>query len=261
MTNSIKRTSFFFFFFISCAVKPTLSSLEKFKQAMLHYEKEEYADAINLFKEIIIPLTGKNEEIDTRFYLAKCFYNREEYLRAADAFGDFFDFFPNNDKTEEALYLEFVSLYKESPYSNLDQTITYRALEAIKFYIDEFPLGKYTEIAKKYKTELETKIERKDFDNLMVFYNMKNYRAAKVCCNNFEKDHLNSMILPEVLYIKILSLSELLKFNQNDFKEISQNSLVEFISSCGDFLSTYPNNIHAQDIRDMYEKYSNKKFK
>lgn len=251
MTTSINKILFFFFFFTSCAVKPTLSPLEKFKQAMLYYEQEKYADAISLFREIIIPLTGKNEEISARFHLAKCFYNREDYIRAADAFGDFFDLFPNSDKAEEALYLEIESLYKESPYSNLDPTITYKAMGVIQFYIEEFPIGRYIDIAKRYIAELKQKIEKKDFDNLMVFYNMKYYKAATICCNNFEKDHSDSILLPEVLYIKILALSRLFQYYKSN-----QESIVELISSCGAFLSNYTNNIHIEEIRSVYEKYS-----
>lgn len=251
--SEVKKYFVFLLLLSACGVKPSLSPKEKFRKAMDHYESGEYSDAIVLFKEALVPLLGTNEEIEIRFFLAKSYFNKQEYLRAADAFADFFDTFPASDKAEEALYSEITALYKESPYSNLDQTVTYRAIEALEFYLAEFPEGRFSTEARNLHQELSTKIEQKDFDNLRVFFDMKNYVSAIVYCDNFAKEHPHSSLLAEVLFMKISSLHNLIKRKAADAKD---KFLITLLNECMDFMKKYEHDKHSAHVREIYEELS-----
>jgi outer membrane protein assembly factor BamD len=218
------------------------------------YEKKEYANCSAILREIIVPLMGKNEEINARFYLAMCYFHRKQYLRAVDAYKEYFDLFPNTPKAEEALYLECESLYKESPYSNLDQSVTHEALDSLHLYIVIYPNGRYVDTVTKYTLELKNKIAKKDFDNLNVFYNLGYYNPTIICCDNFLQDHLNNGLCTEVLYIKIKSLCKL--YEENKYNPLSTDLRINLIKSCIQFLNLYTDNKHREEIHNLHIKFA-----
>lgn len=249
MIKLIVRYSIFIFLLASCGVKPRLSPLQRYKEAIELYEKKEYANAASIFREIMIPLIGKNEEIDVRFYLGMCYYHREQYLRAVDAFKEFFDLFPNAVKAEESLYLAGECLYKESPYSNLDQSITYEALDTLDLYITAFSSGRYIDRVVKYTTELKQKLAKKDFDNIYVFYNLGYYDATIRSCDNFLEDHSNSELCSEILYLKIHSLYKLYEMNKVNTHALELH--LNLLKSCAEFLILHTDNKHREEVKNI----------
>lgn len=249
MIKLIVKYSIFVFLLASCAAKPKLPPLQRYKEAMELYEKKEYANAASIFREIMIPLIGKNEEIEVRFYLGMCYYHKEQYLRAVDTFKEFFDLFPKAPKAEEALYLAGECLYKESPYSNLDQSITYEALDTLDLYMTSFIDGRYSDRVIKYITELKQKLAKKDFDNIYVFYNLGYFDATVKSCDHFLEDHSNSELCSEILYLKIHSLYKLYELNKLSTYALELH--LDLLKSCVEFLVLHTDNKHREEIRNI----------
>ena len=112
---------------------------EKLEAALEYYEKEDYFKASTIFQDIKPLVKGSKEAEIVDFYFAYSLYKLEQYELSSKYFKSFIELFSRSDKVIEAEYLYAFSLYKESPNSNLDQSSTIEAINAIQNFINKYP--------------------------------------------------------------------------------------------------------------------------
>jgi outer membrane protein assembly factor BamD len=121
--------------------------------------------------------------------MAYCDFYEKDYMDSAHAFGKILASYPNNDRGEELMYMEGLSLYKLSPHLELDQTVTYDALDVLEDYLEEYPKGEHVAEVSEFIEDLKRKLAMKVFEAARLYYKLDKYMAALVTLNNLRKDY------------------------------------------------------------------------
>jgi outer membrane protein assembly factor BamD len=254
----IKYSNFTFIVFIvfgifSCSeyrkVLKTEGYEKKLDAAMKYYEDEEYFKASTLFKDIKPLVKGSEESETVDFYFAYCLYNLKQYSLSSKYFKGFIELFSRSDKVTEAEYLYAISLYKESPNSNLDQSSTIEAISAIQNFINKYPYSDYSLEANKIIDELQIKLETKNFNNAKQYYKTRNYKSAIIALNNFENDFPDSFFNEEGAYLRILSQYLI---SINSFEDLQEKRFKETIEFYLNFVDKYPTSPFLAEAEKMY---------
>ena len=222
---------------------------EKLETAIKYYEEEEYFKASTLFKDIKPLVKGSKESEIVDFYFAYSLYNLKQYDLSAKYFKGFIELFSRSDNVIEAEYLYSISLYKESPNSNLDQSSTIEAISAMQNFINKYPYSDYSKDANTIIDELQIKLETKNFENAKQYYKTRNYKSAIIALDNFESDFPDSSFNEEGAYLKILSQYLI---SINSFEDLQEERHKETINLYLNFIDKYPKSSFLAEAEKMY---------
>jgi outer membrane protein assembly factor BamD len=226
----------------------------KYEKAVAYYEKGDYYRAQTLFDELVTILKGTDKAENILFYYANCHYKQKDYVLGAYYFDNFAKTFPYSEFTEEASYTSAYCYYLSSPRFSLDQTDTYKAIEAMQLFINKFPESKYITEANDIIEKLRSKLEEKSFQNARLYYKIGDYQAASVALRNSIKEFPDSKYREEVLYL-IVKTNFLLAENSIREKqgERYQNTITEYYS----FIDEFPTSEYVKEIEKMYTRSVN----
>lgn len=227
----------------------------KYKKAVELYNEGDYYRALSLFDELISIFKGTDKAEDLLYYYADCHYKQRDYVLGAYYFNNFAKTFPYSDKTKEAAYNAAYCYYLGSPRPSLDQSETYKAINAMQTYIDKYPQSKFVNDANNIIKELHNKLEEKAYENAKLYYKLENYHAATITLKNTIREFPDSKYREDMLYLIIKStflLAEMsIKIKQG---ERYQNTIDEYYV----FIDEYPNSKHIKEIEKIYAESINK---
>lgn len=195
------------FFIFSCSdYQKALKSDDvevKLTEAFKEYDKENYSKAIRLFEEIAPTYRGK-PQAETLFYkFSQSYYKSKQYYLAGYQFESFASSYPKSEKVEEAYYLGAKSYSMLSPFYNLDQTDTYKAIDKLQEFIDNYPNSEYLAEANSTLKILTDKIEKKAYENAKGYNTISDYKSAIVALDNFLLDYPGSPFKADALFYKL----------------------------------------------------------
>jgi outer membrane protein assembly factor BamD len=171
---------------------------KEYNKAVDYFEKSKYYKAKKKFEEILPKITSYNELLDIKIYMAYCDFYEKDYLESSQAFEEIINSYPNNDRGEEVIFMRGYALYKASPYFELEQKLTFSALEIFETYLSEYPNGKYTQQVTDYIKELNNKLAIKMFESAKLYYKLEKYIPALVTLNNLRREYDITFIQTEV---------------------------------------------------------------
>lgn len=159
-----------------------------FKKANEYYEKEDYVKAQGLFELAIPAYRGKQEAEDLFYKYAYTYYHTREYILASHYFKNFANTFYNSPKKEEADFMSAYSNYQMSPNFKLDQSYSEKAVDGFQLFINTYPNSPRVAECNKLIDEIRFKMERKAFEQGMLYYDLKQYNSAIRSLENMLKD-------------------------------------------------------------------------
>jgi outer membrane protein assembly factor BamD len=171
----------------------------EYDKAVSYYESGKYYRARRKFEKLLTKFDSYHRRFDIKVYMAYCDFYEKDYMDSAHAFGKILTSYPNNDRGEELMYMEALSLYKESPHLELDQTVTYSALDVLEDYLEEYPKGGHAAEVSEFIEHLKRKLAMKVFEAAKLYYRLDKYMAALVTLNNLRKDYDISFMESEVV--------------------------------------------------------------
>lgn len=194
-------------FFYSCsdyqkALKSEDSAV-KYEEAMKQYEDKNYTGAIRLFEDIAPAYRGKPQAEKMFYYLANSYYNSRQYYLAGYQYESFISAYPKSEKVEEASYAAAECFSKLSPEYSLDQTDTFKALDKLQAFIDEYPNSKFVALANLNLRELLNKLEKKEYENAKLYNTIEDHKSAIVALDNFMSDYPGTKYKEDALYYKL----------------------------------------------------------
>jgi outer membrane protein assembly factor BamD len=204
-------------FFTSCgeyqkALKSDDSGV-KIKVANELYEKEKYAKAIRLYEQIEPEYRGKPQGERMFYMFAQSYFKTEQYALAGYKFETFVSGYPRSDKLEEASFLGAKCYTFLSPRYSLDQIDTEKGINKLQVFINAFPNSSYLEEANLLVKTLREKIERKTFENAVIYNKIARYaadhKAAMISVDNFLADFPGTPYQEEALFYKFDSAYKL----------------------------------------------------
>jgi outer membrane protein assembly factor BamD len=221
----------------------------KYTAAVKYFKDEDYTKALTLFEELMSVYRGTEKGEEVHYYYAYCNYNLEDYILAGYQFRNFAKNYPNSVHTEECAFMNAYCFYINSPEYSLDQIDTKLAIKEFQRFTNQYP--KSTRIAQcnDLLDKLRGKLERKTYENAVLYYNMSDYKAAITAMGNYLKDFPDTKHTEEVNY-KIIRSHYLLALNSIESKKQER-----FKAACDaylKFVDAFPKSTYLKEAETVY---------
>ena len=224
---------------------------EKYKQAEVFYNNGEYRKANRLLEQILPTYRGKPQAQRVIFFFADSYFQTRSYNLAAYQYESFVKSYPKSERVQEAAFKAAKSYYHQSPSYSLDQEDTYKAIEKLQIFINLYPNSQYNPEANQMISELQEKLEKKDFEIAKQYFTIRDYRAAIKANDNFIANFPGTKFREEALYTKFLSLYEIAI---NSIFSKKEKRLKELQEQYNLILRYYPETLFLVDLDNKMKK-------
>jgi len=181
----------------------------KFDMATKLYDSGKYTKAIRIFEQIAPAYRGKPQAEKLFYMFAQSYYKTKQYYLAGYQFESFVSGYPKSEKIQEAAYLGAKSYSMLSPVYSLDQKDTFKAIEKLQAFIDNYPNSEYLAEANATVKVLTEKIEKKVYENAKGYNTISDYKSAIVAFDNFLGDYPGTTYKEDALFYKYDSAYQL----------------------------------------------------
>ena len=213
----------------------------------------EYYKSSTLLVDLLPIIRGTKEAEFGNFALAYCYFHQNSFVLSAHHFSEFVRTFGRSEYRQEAEYLHALSMYNQSPEYNLDQSPTYKAVDVLQSYIENYPLAENTKTIDSLISELQVKLETKAYNNAKLYHKIQRYKAALVVFKNFHKDYPDSHYRQEIYFFGIETMYD---FARASIPSKQKERYQECISMYEKFIDTYPNSSLLKDAEQFFIKSS-----
>jgi outer membrane protein assembly factor BamD len=140
---------------------------------------------------------------------SQSYYKTKQYYLAGYQFESFVSGYPKSEKIQEASYLGAKSYSMLSPVYSLDQVDTFKAIDKLQAFIDNYPNSEYLPEANAAVKELSEKIEKKVYEKAKGYNTISDYKSAMVALDNFIADYPGTKFKEDALFYKYDSAYQL----------------------------------------------------
>ena len=158
--------------------------------------------ALRIFEEIVPQYRGTPQGQRVMFLYADTYYELGDYHLSGYQFERFSETYPESEKAEEAAFKSAKSYYFLSPPYALDQTETYKAINKLQAFINQYPESQYMEEANDLVQELRIKLEKKAYEIAKQYHKTLDYKAAITAFENFITEYPGTPFREKALYYK-----------------------------------------------------------
>jgi outer membrane protein assembly factor BamD len=132
-----------------------------------------------------------------------------------------------------------------SPTYSLDQEETNTAIEKLQIFMNNYPESNFTEECNQLISELQNKIEKKEFEVAKQYYTIYDYRAAIKSLDNFIGEFVGSKFREEALYYKFLASYEIAI---NSVQSKKYQRLMDLKQLHNNIVRYYPETLFEEDL-------------
>ena len=204
----------------------------KKNKAIYWYNKKEYFKCIPVFEELIGLMKGRESTEDLYYMYAMANYKQGDYMISAYHFKNFYDLYPNSQYSEECLFMHAKSFQMQSPKAELDQTYTYKALDAYQLFLNMFVESKYLQECNDAVIKLRKKLEKKAMSAAELYYKTSNYKAAATSYQNILRDFPD---IDESEKVTFMIVKARFKYAQNSIQSKKTERFNNVIKSYNEF--------------------------
>ena len=170
----------------------------KYKAAFDYFNHGKFNKAAQLFESLAILTNGTDRDDTVQYYWGMSNYRYKDYYTAETNFAKFLQNFPRSPFAEEAAFLRIDCLYRSTLRYELDQVPTYNAINVISQYMVENPRSTHYPICSRMLEELNNRLDKKAYENALLYYRMEDYKAARVAFKNILKDDAENVYREEI---------------------------------------------------------------
>jgi len=222
----------------------------KLRMAEKYYIQKKYNNAQQLYEELFPIYKGDPKFEDIFYKFAYCSYFLKDWLQAENLFKQFVEVFPSSPKAEEMEYMRAYTYFRQSPKMELDQTNTQKAIGLMQTFINTHPGSSKIKEATGIIDQLRIKLEVKDFNNALLYYNLGQYRAAAIAYSSLMSDFPDSQKSDEYK-LQVIKAYYLYANNSIDEKKAARYEQV--VTESNDFTDRFPESKYISDV----QRYSN----
>lgn len=216
----------------------------KKSKAVFWYNKKEYFKAIPVLEELIGLLKGRQSVEEYYYMYCMANYKQGDYMIAGYHFKNFYDQYTISTRAEECLFMYAKSYMQLSPKPELDQTYTYKALEAYQFFFNMYPVSNYTVEANEAVAKLRRKLEKKALGNAELYYRTANYKAAATSYENLLRDFPD---IEESEKVSFMIVKGFYKYAENSISQRKMERYNYVIKGYNDFKYKYPSSKYMEE--------------
>lgn len=217
-------------------------------QANTYFEEGEYLKSQTLYELVISSYRGLPEAELISYNYAYSYYHMEQYILAAHYFKNFANTYGASQYKEEAEFMYAYSNYKLSPTFRLDQTYSLTAIDALQEFINIHPSSDKLAECNNLIDEMRLKLELKDFESAVLYYDLQQYQAAIRSFENLLIEYPDTKQVEEIRYLTVKSAFLLA---QNSFVEKQQERFEDVLKRGDAFINRYKSSDFAIEVQKM----------
>ncbi len=172
---------------------------ELYQYAVERFEREKWDDAIEALERLLLAFPTSQRVIEARMYLARAFFEKEEYISAASEFTRFLERYPGHDLAPDAALGRCRAYADLSPRPERDQTYTQQALASCEDVATAYPFTEAAEQARIVQQEMRDKLARKLWLNGDFYFRRKLYDSAIIYFEDVIEEYPDTPSAPEAL--------------------------------------------------------------
>ncbi|MFP4459139.1 MAG: outer membrane protein assembly factor BamD [Candidatus Zixiibacteriota bacterium] len=190
--------------FTGCAAKKEMSEDPDniYKKAEMLYQREKYSKAIEKLDHLLLAHFGSQYAAPAQMLLAKCYFEKGEYLTAASEFRRIVSAYGNSEFVEEAEFMIAESYWNLAPRADRDQTYTEQALMLYRDFLNFYPESDFADEAKKGIRQCLDKLAKKEYLATYIYYKLNDADAVILYSDLILEEYPNAAVIPEVLLLK-----------------------------------------------------------
>ncbi len=168
-------------FGIGCSSSDDLKNMnaqERFDHGKALFDEGEYTDAKKDFEQIKLQFPGNSVADDAMYYLAECYYHREEFLLASEEYKSIKRNLQGSPFLPLAQFKIAMCFYNLAPQSHLDQEYSVRAIDAFQTFIEYYPTHELVADATQKIRELNGRLAEKDYNTGELYMRLSYYKSA-----------------------------------------------------------------------------------
>ena len=221
----------------------------KFKAAFEYSDNKKYNKAASLFESLSMLTEGTEKDDTVKYYWGLSNYNAKDYYTAETNFEKFVESYPRSPFASEARYLRLDCLYLQTLRYELDQTPTYKAMNAISEYIMDYPESDRMASCRDMLTELGERLDKKAYEGARLYYKMEDYLASRVAFRNVLKDDSDNIYREDILYYTAMSAY---KYAHLSVPEKQKERYLTFVDDYFNFVGEYPDSRYRKELDVIY---------
>ena len=223
----------------------------KYKAAFEYFELGKYGKSAALFESLSMLTEGTAKDDTVKYYWGLSNYNSKDFYTAETNFEQFVSSYPRSPFASEARYLRLDCLYLQTLRYELDQTPTYKAMNAISEYIIDYPESERIPSCRDMLSELGERLDRKAYENAKLYYKMEDYLASRVAFRNVLKDDAENMYRDDILYYIAMSSY---KYAYMSVPQKQKERYLTFIDDYFNFVGELPDSHYRKELDLIYAK-------
>ena len=223
----------------------------KYKAALDYYDQGKYTKSAALFESLSVMADGMPKHDTIMYYWGLSNYMFKDYYTAETNFDKFIESYPRSPFTSDARYLRLDCLYRSTLRYELDQTPTYKAINAVSEYVLEFPENTHMQECRDMLLELNNRLDRKAYEAAKLYYKMEDYLASRIALRNVLKDDSDNVYREDILYYIAMSSY---KYAYLSVPEKRRERYLTFVDDYYNFIGEIPESHYRRELDNVYNR-------
>ena len=169
-----------------CASTPPYQGMEAeelFELGAREFEAGDWDEAVRVFERFLAADPTNSRIVEARLYLARAYFNREDYLTAVAEFSRILDRHPGDPRAPEASLGACKSYVALSPHIERDQAYTVQAYNACDNVVQDFAGSEVSIEAEQLRDQMTDKLARKELSRGDFYFQRKMYDSGIIYYN------------------------------------------------------------------------------
>ena len=223
----------------------------KYDAAFAYFNDGKYSKAASLFESLSMLTDGTSRDDTVRYYWGLSNYKYKDYYTAETNFDQFIQSYPRSPFISSATYLRIDCLYRSTLRYELDQTPTYKAVNAISQYILEHPDSEHMKECRDMLVELNERLDKKAYEAAKLYYKMEDYLASRVAFKNVLKDDSDNIYREDILYYVAMSSY---KYAHQSVPAKQKERYLAFVDDYYNFIGEMPESSYRKELDVIYSR-------
>lgn len=224
---------------------------EKYKAAFNYFDEGKFTKSAAIFESLSMLTEGTEKDDTVKYYWGLSNYNSKDYYTAETNFDQFVSSYPRSPFASQARYLRLDCLYRQTLRYELDQTPTYKAMNAISEYVIDYPESENLESCRQMLDELGERLDKKAYEGAKLYYKMEDYLASRIAFRNILKDDAENIYREDILYYIAMSSY---KYAYLSIQQKQKERYLTFIDDYFNFVGELPDSHYRKELDSIYGK-------
>ncbi len=224
----------------------------KYQAAMDLYNNNKFSKAAQLFESMAILTSGTARDDTVQFYWGMANYRNKDFYTAESNFARFVQNFPRSPFAPDAEFYRLDCLYRATYRWELDQMPTRSCMASISEYMREHPDDEaHLQACQAMMTDLQDRLDRKDFEAGRQYYQMEDYPAARVKLRNVLKTNADNNYREDVLYYTAMASYHYARLS---VWQKQRERYLTFVDDYLNFVGEYPESHYRKELDNIYRR-------